>query len=388
MENNYNSGINQPVQSNVLNNQSGNNKKMLMFIVAIIAVAIVLILIFNKDNSNSRRNSNSQDNFNNQTNENDNQVKIDTFQANIYLLSKEENGRYTPIFDNYKPNLKIGGEEIIGTIILTDGEEMVMPGEEAFVTVKLDRAITIQEGMNFEIYEGGRKVGTGIISKSPKENSDNNNNTNSNSNSNNYQKVTIGQVNSNTNLSYDANGAFFMYVEDVFSIASKGTIVTGKISRGTIKVGDEIQVLGTDGEILTTQVVGIEKYRKEYDSAQIGDNVGLILKDVQRDQVQRGEALVAPNTMIATTDFEADIHVLLKSEGGKGQSIISGYQPVFAIGPTTYNGNISTDSVIKEGEDGKIYVRLSTPIAMEVGTEINICEGGRTVATGKVTKVN
>ena len=126
-----------------------------------------------------------------------------------------------------------------------------------------------------------------------------------------------------------------MYVEDVFTITGKGTVVTGKISRGTIKVGDEFQVLGLDGEILTAQIAGIDMSNKEAQFAKIGDNVGLILKDVQRDQIQRGEAIVAPNTMIATTDFEADIHVASKSEGGKDISISSGYQAKFAIGGVT-----------------------------------------------------
>lgn len=385
MENN-NVMANQPVQ----NNPSGNNKKMILIIAAILVIAvvsIVLVLVLNKDNSTSNGNSNSQNSASNTTPVK--QEKKDTFQANIYLLSKEENGRYSPIFNNYKPVFKINGEEVKGSIEFADGKEMLMPGEEAFVTIKLDSSVMIQEGMNFEMYEANRKVGTGVISKEASVTPNTNTNSNSNSNSTNKEKVTIGQVNPNTNLSYDENGAFLMYVEDVFTITGKGTVVTGKISRGTIKVGDEFQVLGLDGEILTAQIAGIDMSNKEAQFAKIGDNVGLILKDVQRDQIQRGEAIVAPNTMIATTDFEADIHVASKSEGGKDISISSGYQAKFAIGGvTTYEGTVSTSASIQPGKDGKISVRLNSPVAMEVGMELNIREGGTTVATGKITKVN
>lgn len=383
---NNNVMANQPVQ----NNPSGNNKKMILIIAAILVIAvvsIVLVLVLNKDNSTSNGNSNSQNSSSNTTPVK--QEKKDTFQANIYLLTKEENGRYSPIFNNYKPVFKINGEEVKGSIEFADGKEMLMPGEEAFVTIKLDSSVMIQEGMNFEMYEANRKVGTGVISKEASVTPNTNTNSNSNSNSTNKEKVTIGQVNPNTNLSYDENGAFLMYVEDVFTITGKGTVVTGKISRGTIKVGDEFQVLGLDGEILTAQIAGIDMSNKEAQFAKIGDNVGLILKDVQRDQIQRGEAIVAPNTMIATTDFEADIHVASKSEGGKDISISSGYQAKFAIGGvTTYEGTVSTSASIQPGKDGKISVRLNSPVAMEVGMELNIREGGTTVATGKITKVN
>lgn len=383
---NNNVMANQPVQ----NNPSGNNKKMILIIAAILVIAvvsIVLVLVLNKDNSTSNGNSNSQNSSSNTTPVK--QEKKDTFQANIYLLTKEENGRYSPIFNNYKPVFKINGEEVKGSIEFADGKEMLMPGEEAFVTIKLDSSVMIQEGMNFEMYEANRKVGTGVISKEASVTPNTNTNSNSNSNSTNKEKVTIGQVNPNTNLSYDENGAFLMYVEDVFTITGKGTVVTGKISRGTIKVGDEFQVLGLDGEILTAQIAGIDMSNKEAQFAKIGDNVGLILKDVQRDQIQRGEAIVAPNTMIATTDFEADIHVASKSEGGKDISISSGYQAKFAIGGvTTYEGTVSTSASIQPGKDGKISVRLNSPVAMEVGMELNIREGGTTVATGKIMKVN
>lgn len=393
MNNNYNQNIqmnnqgnmvNQPYQNiNQMNNQSTNNKKTgitIAIILVIVVVAIVCILLFT---NKKEEKTNNGSNLSNSTQNSGQAITTDTFQANINILTKEEGGRHTPFFNNYKPNFKFGDQEVAGTITLEDGIEMVMPGDNIFATVKLDSPVAMQEGTEFTITEGGRTVGTGVVSKEKQILSNTNSNTNTNTS---FENVTIGQVDSNTNLSYTENGAFLMYIEDVFTITGRGTVVTGQVSRGTVKVGDEVQILGLDGEMLTTTVAGIELFRKEYDYAKMGDDAGIILKDVERDQVSRGEALVKPNSMIATTNFEAKITALNDST----KDITSNSQFDIYIGTTSILGKMMLPlgtTKISSGEEGTIIVQLESPVAMEVGTEVSVREGGQTIASGTITKV-
>lgn len=202
---------------------------------------------------------------------------------------------------------------------------------------------------------------------------------------------TTGTVDPNTNLTYDKDGAFLMAIEDVFTITGKGTIITGRIERGTINLNDEVQIIGLDHEIITTTVTGIEMFRKELDYAEAGDNVGILLKDVGREEVERGQVIAKPNSIKATTKFEANVYILAKEEGGRHTPFFNNYRPQFYFRTTDITGVITLPDeveMVNPGEDNvKMYVELISNVAMEVGTEFSISEDGCIVGRGTVTKV-
>lgn len=213
-------------------------------------------------------------------------------------------------------------------------------------------------------------------------NKDTNNGTNNN---------TSGTVDPDTNLTYDKNGAFLMAIEDVFTITGRGTVVTGRVSRGTIKLNDEVQIIGLDKEIINTSVTGIEMFRKQLDYAEAGDNVGLLLKDVSREEVERGQVIAKPNSIKASKKFEATIDVLSKEEGGRHTPFFTNYRPQFYFKTTDITGTITLLNNVEMVSPGdkniKISVDLVSNVAMEIGTEFSIREGGRTIGAGKITKV-
>lgn len=222
------------------------------------------------------------------------------------------------------------------------------------------------------------------------ENSTNNTNANPESNKTTNPSVTVGKIDPNTNLTYDENGAFQMYIEDVFTITDKGTVVTGRISRGTIYVGDEIQIIGIDGNVINTKVADIEQFRKSISSAKVGENVGINLEGVTREQVQRGMTVIKPNSMIATTNFQGTLHVYSKEEGGRHTSFFNNYRPQVYIVVADITGTIQLPEgveMVSPGEDTTVSIQLDSPVAMEVGTKFTIREGGRTVGDGVITKV-
>ena len=218
-----------------------------------------------------------------------------------------------------------------------------------------------------------------------------NNTTNNKDADNDTSNNTSGNVDPNTNLTYDKNGAFLMTIEDVFTITGRGTVVTGRVSRGTIKLNDEIQIIGLDKEIITTTVTEIEMFRKQVDYAEAGDNVGLSIKDVSRDEVERGQVIAKPNSIKASKKFEATIDVLSKEEGGRHTPFFTDYRPQFYFRTTDITGVVKlpddVEMVTPGDKNVQITVELVNNVAMEVGTEFSIREGGRTIASGKVTKV-
>ncbi|MBE6149323.1 MAG: hypothetical protein E7170_01195 [Firmicutes bacterium] len=198
------------------------------------------------------------------------------------------------------------------------------------------------------------------------------------------------QGNDNSNVVVDNTNAFLMPVEDVFTITGRGTVATGRILRGNIKVGDKIQIIGMDEEIIDTEVVGIEINRKQLEEANTGDNVGIILKDVTRTQVMRGQVLAKPNSIVNSKKFDADIHVYLQDEGGRNESISSNEKLVYYLRTLDIAGELqilNDAGKLNPGEDGKITVILNSKMALEVGTEFSIRENGRIVAKGTITKV-
>ena len=182
---------------------------------------------------------------------------------------------------------------------------------------------------------------------------------------------------------------FLMPVEDVFSISGRGTVVTGRIERGIIKVGDEIEVVGIRDTQKTT-VTGVEMFRKLLDQGQAGDNAGLLLRGLKRDDVERGQVLAKPGTITPHTDFEAEVYVLSKDEGGRHTPFFKGYRPQFYFRTTDVTGACQLPDgveMVMPGDNVKMVVSLIHPIAMDEGLRFAIREGGRTVGAGVVAKV-
>jgi elongation factor Tu len=182
---------------------------------------------------------------------------------------------------------------------------------------------------------------------------------------------------------------FLMPVEDVFSISGRGTVVTGRIERGIIKVGDEIEVVGIRDTQKTT-VTGVEMFRKLLDEGRAGDNAGLLLRGLKRDDVERGQVLAKPGTITPHTDFEAEVYVLSKDEGGRHTPFFKGYRPQFYFRTTDVTGACQLPEgveMVMPGDNVKMVVSLIHPIAMDEGLRFAIREGGRTVGAGVVAKV-
>ncbi|GAB6164541.1 elongation factor Tu [Thermostilla marina] len=183
---------------------------------------------------------------------------------------------------------------------------------------------------------------------------------------------------------------FLMAVEDVFSIEGRGTVATGRIERGIVKVGDEVEIVGLAPESRKTVVTGVEMFNKTLDEGRAGDNVGCLLRGVKRDEIQRGQVLAKPGSITPHTKFEAEVYILSKEEGGRHTPIMSGYKPQFYFRTTDVTGelNLLGDAeMVLPGENVKLRVDLMKPIAMGENLRFAIREGGRTVGSGVVTKI-
>ncbi|MDO5552683.1 MAG: elongation factor Tu [Planctomycetia bacterium] len=183
---------------------------------------------------------------------------------------------------------------------------------------------------------------------------------------------------------------FLMAVEDVFSIEGRGTVATGRIERGMIKVGEEVEIVGLSAESRKTVVTGVEMFNKTLDSGMAGDNVGLLLRGIKRDEIQRGQVLAKAGSITPHTDFEAEVYVLSKEEGGRATPFFSGYRPQFYFRTTDVTGSITLLGDAKmcmPGDNVKIQVELISPIAMHENVRFAIREGGKTVGSGVVTKI-
>ena len=185
------------------------------------------------------------------------------------------------------------------------------------------------------------------------------------------------------------DGPFLMPVEDVFSISGRGTVVTGRIERGIVKVGDEIEIIGLKPTIKTT-CTGVEMFRKLLDQGQAGDNVGVLLRGTKREEVERGQVLAKPGSINPHTKFTAEIYVLSKDEGGRHTPFFNGYRPQFYFRTTDVTGSVELPAgteMVMPGDNVSITVALIQPIAMEDGLRFAIREGGRTVGAGVVAKI-
>jgi elongation factor Tu len=185
------------------------------------------------------------------------------------------------------------------------------------------------------------------------------------------------------------DGKFLMPIEDVFSIAGRGTVVTGRIEMGIVKVGEEIEIVGIKDTVKTT-CTGVEMFRKLLDEGRAGDNVGVLLRGTKREDVERGQVLAAPGSINPHTDFEAEIYVLSKEEGGRHTPFFANYRPQFYFRTTDVTGSVELGEgteMVMPGDNVKLTVKLIAPIAMDEGLRFAIREGGRTVGAGVVTKV-
>ena len=185
------------------------------------------------------------------------------------------------------------------------------------------------------------------------------------------------------------DGDFLMPVEDVFSISGRGTVVTGRIERGIVKVGDEIEIVGIKDTDKTT-CTGVEMFRKLLDEGQAGDNVGVLLRGTKREEVERGQVLAAPGSITPHTKFEAEVYILTKEEGGRHTPFFKGYRPQFYFRTTDVTGAVELpegSEMVMPGDNVQMVVDLIAPIAMEDGLRFAIREGGRTVGAGVVAKI-
>ena len=188
----------------------------------------------------------------------------------------------------------------------------------------------------------------------------------------------------------DTDKPFLMPVEDIFSITGRGTVATGRVERGTVKVGDNVEIVGLSEERRSVVVTGVEMFKKLLDQAQAGDNIGALLRGVQRNEIERGQVLAAPGTIHPHKSFEAEVYVLTKEEGGRHTPFFNGYRPQFYFRTTDVTGDIQLPEAVEmvmPGDNATFKVELITPIAMDEGLRFAIREGGRTVASGVVSKI-
>lgn len=182
---------------------------------------------------------------------------------------------------------------------------------------------------------------------------------------------------------------FLMAVEDVFSIKGRGTVVTGRIDRGIVKVNDTVEIIGLR-TTKATVVTGVEMFRKQLDEGQAGDNVGLLLRGVEKDDVERGQVLAKPGSITPHTEFEAEGYILTKEEGGRHTPFFTGYRPQFYIRTTDVTGSVQLPQgveMVMPGDNTKMTVKLIVPVALEEGQRFAIREGGKTVGAGVITKI-
>jgi len=187
----------------------------------------------------------------------------------------------------------------------------------------------------------------------------------------------------------DLDKPFLMPVEDVFSIKGRGTVVTGRVERGVVKVNEEIEIVGIK-PTKKTVVTGVEMFRKELDQGQAGDNIGVLLRGVEKDDVERGQILAKPGSTTPHTEFEAEVYILTKEEGGRHTPFFTGYQPQFYIRTTDVTGEATLPEgteMVMPGDNIKMKVKLIVPVALEEGLRFAIREGGHTVGAGVVSKV-
>jgi len=188
----------------------------------------------------------------------------------------------------------------------------------------------------------------------------------------------------------DVDQPFLMPIEDIFSIEGRGTVATGRIERGVVKVNEEVEIVGKKEETSKTTVTGIEMFNKELDQGQAGDNAGILLRGTKKDEIERGQVLAKPGTITPHTEFDSEVYVLTKEEGGRHKPFFKGYKPQFYIGTADVTGEVELSEgteMVMPGDTVSLKIKLIVPVALEEKQRFAIREGGRTVASGVVTKI-
>ncbi len=188
----------------------------------------------------------------------------------------------------------------------------------------------------------------------------------------------------------DNEKPFLLPVEDVFSITGRGTVATGRIERGSVHIGDEVQIIGLTAEKKKSVCTGVEMFRKLLDEGQAGDNVGLLLRGTDRNEIERGMVIIKPNSVTPHTKFKAEVYVLTEKEGGRHKPFFNNYRPQFFLRTTDVTGSITLNEgteMIMPGDNTEINVELIYPVAMEKGLRFAIREGGRTIGAGAVSEI-
>ena len=188
----------------------------------------------------------------------------------------------------------------------------------------------------------------------------------------------------------DVDKPFLLAIEDIFSITGRGTVVTGRVERGKIKIGDAVEIVGMNSDTRKTVATGLEMFRKTLDESQAGDNIGVLLRGVDKTEVERGQVLAAPGSITPHTKFEAGVYILTKEEGGRHTPFFHGYRPQFYFRTTDVTGDVDLPEgveMVMPGDNIRLTVKLVTPIAMEQGLRFAIREGGHTVGAGVVGKI-
>jgi elongation factor Tu len=188
----------------------------------------------------------------------------------------------------------------------------------------------------------------------------------------------------------DFDKPFMMAIEDVFSIKGRGTVVTGRVDRGTLKKGEEVEIIGLRDEIPRTVVTGIEMFHQELDQAQAGDNAGILLRGTTREEVERGMVIARPKSITPHRKFMSQVYVLRKDEGGRHKAFFTGYRPQFYIRTMDVTGDVTLPEgveMVMPGDDVNLMVELITPVALEKGSKFAIREGGLTVGAGVITEI-
>jgi elongation factor Tu len=183
---------------------------------------------------------------------------------------------------------------------------------------------------------------------------------------------------------------FLLPIEDVFTITGRGTVVTGRVEQGIVKVGEEVEMVGIHPEVTKTVVTGVEMFQKLLDQGQAGDNIGCLLRGVKREEVERGQVLAKPGSITPHTHFKAEVYVLSKDEGGRHTPFFNGYRPQFYFRTTDVTGSIKLpegQEMVMPGDNTNMEVELIQPIAMDQGLRFAVREGGRTVGAGVVTEI-
>ena len=188
----------------------------------------------------------------------------------------------------------------------------------------------------------------------------------------------------------DVDKPFLMPIEDVFTITGRGTVVTGRVERGIVKVNETVDIVGIKETTASTTVTGVEMFRKLLDEGRAGDNVGLLLRGIKREDVERGQVITKPKSITPHTQFEANVYILSKDEGGRHTPFFNNYRPQFYFRTTDVTGVVTLPEgteMVMPGDNTEMTVQLIQPIAMEEGLRFAIREGGRTVGAGRVTKI-